>query len=112
MSDHGHCCIFKQKGFKMAAKATKVADGVASAMGPRNRSIYFDLKESDLKGLSLGDEVTLIVKAEVKSVSAPHEWIEDGKQKKDPYGDVRFKVLDYEFRKESEFSKLMDDDED
>ena len=81
-------------------------------------TMHFDLKEEDLAGLELGEEIAVLVKGKVKSLALPYEFerhLDNGKIKleKDPYGSLSVNVLEYtvETGDLNEFEQLIEEDE-
>lgn len=78
------------------------------------RTLHLDVPEKDLKGLELGEKVTITVSGAIRSVSLPYEYEdEDGKKKKDETGDLSIKINDFKIDQDNGnvFEKIAEEED-
>lgn len=76
------------------------------AVGPGQDEMGIDVDDEQLEGLSLGQEVTIVVKGKISSLNAPEKF-EDGD---DWPGRVRIAVEEQRIEAPNVFEQLAEDD--
>lgn len=88
----------------------------ASVSDDKKRDVNLDVKEAEIAGIGLGEEVSVTLTGKVKSVNAPYEYHtgKKGKLEKEPFGRMSLKISSIKISQASsnEFEQMAKEEED